>query len=359
MAKLVLVGGFLGAGKTTLLRAAARLAKQRGQRVGLISNDQAPDLVDTGWLLEVGVPVREIAGSCFCCNYDGLVDAVRELIEQESCDLVIAEPVGSCTDLSATILQPLKDGHGIQVELAPLSVLADPSRLLPVLSGGSDMHSSAAYIYRKQLEEADRLVLSKADLLEPAERDQTVALLQQHFPNRPVDQLSSHSGEGLSDWLQAVLAATVSGQRVVAVDYDTYADGEAALGWVNAEARLSGSEQWRERLQDLMHRLQQALRGHGAAVGHVKVLLTGDDGHLVGNLTRLDEEPSVRGDMAAANSVRCLINARVELPAAVLQELVERCCLELPDCDSEIVSMHAITPGRPVPVHRYEGPTIG
>jgi hypothetical protein len=41
-------------------------------------------------------------------------------------DVLIAEPVGSCTDLSATILQPLKDQFKQQFVPAPFSVLADP-----------------------------------------------------------------------------------------------------------------------------------------------------------------------------------------------------------------------------------------
>lgn len=45
--RIIFVGGFLGAGKTTLLWRAAELLARRGKRVGLITNDQAPDLVDT------------------------------------------------------------------------------------------------------------------------------------------------------------------------------------------------------------------------------------------------------------------------------------------------------------------------
>ena len=45
--RFVLIGGFLGAGKTTALARLARHYRQRGQRVGLITNDQAQNLVDT------------------------------------------------------------------------------------------------------------------------------------------------------------------------------------------------------------------------------------------------------------------------------------------------------------------------
>ena len=108
--------------------AAAELLAKRGKRVGLITNDQAPDLVDTKWLAEKGLNVREVAGSCFCCNFSALIEAAESLRALDA-DVLIGEPVGSCTDLSATILQPLKDKFGDRFVLSPLSVLADPLRL--------------------------------------------------------------------------------------------------------------------------------------------------------------------------------------------------------------------------------------
>jgi G3E family GTPase len=52
--KLILVGGFLGAGKTTLLAEAAKRLAKEGKSVGLITNDQAPELVDTRLLTGIG-----------------------------------------------------------------------------------------------------------------------------------------------------------------------------------------------------------------------------------------------------------------------------------------------------------------
>jgi G3E family GTPase len=43
--RIILAGGFLGAGKTTLLWNAAQELMKQGLRVGLITNDQAPELV--------------------------------------------------------------------------------------------------------------------------------------------------------------------------------------------------------------------------------------------------------------------------------------------------------------------------
>ena len=53
----------------------------RGARVGLVTNDQAPNLVDTEILRRKGLEVEEVAGSCFCCNFTGqaLADLTRVL----------------------------------------------------------------------------------------------------------------------------------------------------------------------------------------------------------------------------------------------------------------------------------------
>src|SRR5437870_11711538 len=110
--RFVMVGGFLGAGKTTALARLARHYLARGQKVGLVTNDQAQDLVDTKSLRAQGFPVEEVPGACFCCRFDDLMDKVQQLQDQERPDVILAEPVGSCTDLVATVVQPLKDLYG-------------------------------------------------------------------------------------------------------------------------------------------------------------------------------------------------------------------------------------------------------
>ena len=116
MTKLILVGGFLGSGKTTLLKKVAHRLSHRGRCVGVIVNDQAPGLVDTAILSGCPCGVKEVAGSCFCCDYHAFEAACQSLID-EGAEIILAEPVGSCTDLAATILQPLKERARISTSL--------------------------------------------------------------------------------------------------------------------------------------------------------------------------------------------------------------------------------------------------
>src|SRR5438094_4640347 len=168
--RFVMLGGFLGAGKTTAMARLARHYMNRGQRVGLGTNDQAQELVDTTSLRAQGFPVEEVAGACFCCRFDDLVGKVGQLQQGERPDVILAEPVGSCTDLVATVVQPLRDLYGSRFEVAPYPVLFKPSHGLPILRNESPgaFSPKAVYIFRKQLEEADAIVLNRIDELSPA-----------------------------------------------------------------------------------------------------------------------------------------------------------------------------------------------
>src|ERR1043166_4619423 len=157
--RYIMIGGFLGAGKTTSVARLAERLTRRGLRVGLITNDQGTELVDTAMLRSRGFATEEIPGGCFCCRFNSLLDAARKLTAESRPDVFIAEPVGSCTDLVATVTYPLRRMYGANFVISPLSVLVDPIRALRVLGfeQGGRFSEKVLYIYRKQLEEADLL----------------------------------------------------------------------------------------------------------------------------------------------------------------------------------------------------------
>ncbi|HEX6493903.1 MAG TPA: GTP-binding protein, partial [Acidobacteriaceae bacterium] len=103
---LVFIGGFLGAGKTTLILAAARELQRRGMRCGAIFNDQSNGLVDTQLAGLHNVPSGQVTAGCFCCRFSDLTTQLEAILTYAP-DVVFAEPVGSCTDIAATILHPL------------------------------------------------------------------------------------------------------------------------------------------------------------------------------------------------------------------------------------------------------------
>jgi G3E family GTPase len=356
--RLILVGGFLGAGKTTLLWEAAQKVMQKGQRVGLITNDQAPELVDTAILSRDEVKVAEVNGSCFCCNFQGLIDATQKLKKEAEADVIIAEPVGSCTDLSATIVQPLKENLRGELLVSPLTVLADPGRLTHILNGGNaGLHPSAAYIFRKQLEESDIILISKADLGSAEE----LALLKEktrlHFPDSEVMAVSSVSGEGMDKWLDKVQNSIDAGKRLVEVDYDVYAEGEAVLGWLNSTIELSGnSVDWDTFAHEFMQSLSRQFDSMNASVGHVKILVEVGDKYLVSNLTGLNNTLTFRQSAGVGNSARLTVNARVEMSPESLENIVRATLSNStgPAIKTKIVALRCLSPGRPNPTFRFD-----
>ena len=168
--KLVLTGGFLGSGKTTAIVGAARLLMSENKKVIVITNDQGEQQVDTAFVKSLGVPVLEVSNGCFCCNYQQLDNHLQLFSERDQPDIIFAESVGSCTDLIATVVKPLaKFKPDLEVVI---SIFADACLLSGIIEGkASFQNDSVRYLYKKQLEEADVLILNKSDLISSGELD--------------------------------------------------------------------------------------------------------------------------------------------------------------------------------------------
>lgn len=330
---LALVGGFLGAGKTTLLLRAARELQTQGVRPALILNDQAAGLVDTGFAEAGGFPAEEVAGGCFCCRFSDLIHAAGRLAAY-SPDVILAEPVGSCIDLSATILQPLKRDFGSRFRLAPFTVLVD--------SAARDLSPDAEYLFRNQLAEADLLCRSKCDQ-GPADLPW------------PIDfHLSAKTGEGVWPWLRAVLdPAGRAGTRLLPeVDYGRYAEAEAALGWLNYRTvlRLKRALNPPMVAGPLLDGIDEELTRAGARIAHLKVLCRASTGFIKASLCRNGEEPRVDGDLTASAATvhELTLNLRAEASPELLRAVVEAAVSRLPGRrDGE--TLEAFRPSAPKP----------
>lgn len=357
-----MIGGFLGAGKTTALGRLASFLRARGLTVGLITNDQGRELVDTTWLRSQGLCAEEIPGGCFCCRFDALVDATLRLRQSLGPEVYLAEPVGSCTDLVATVANPLRRLHGRAVTLAPASVMVDPRRAQQVLGlrAGEGFTDGVAYIYLKQLEEADLIVIGKSDLLTAPELAGLREALARRFPTAEVLAVSSRTGDGLEAWFEKLLTSEARPRPVMEVDYAVYADGEARLGWLNGQVKLGcdggidGSAWLRTLARDLHARLGKA----GAQVAHLKMTLEPESGApAMVNLVRNDAEPELaQGLEGPFHTGRLTINLRAEADPALLRQTVQDGvqAQAAPALRADWVHLECFKPGKPQPTHRME-----
>ncbi len=357
-----MLGGFLGAGKTTAIARLARHYIASGRKVGLITNDQAYELVDTQSLRSQGFLVGQIPGACFCCKFDALIDTAKRLTEENAPDVIIAEPVGSCTDLVATVIEPMRHLYGDRYRISPLAVLLKPEHGQKILRDepGLGFSPKAAYIFLKQIEEADVVAINKIDKLSTSERDELVGLVQRRFPDKRVMAISALVGTGFSELIEAVGHAGARHKRMMEVDYDIYAEGEAELGWFNGVVHLADVDNVPFDLDGLLvallKRLQVALREQSAEVAHLKILGIADGETSIVNLVDSGSDVELsRASGVHAAAARVTINARVAIRPERLQQIVIHAIESLArerGLTRRIGEVQCLSPGRPVPTHR-------
>ena len=359
-----MIGGFLGAGKTTSVAQLARHLTDKGHKVGLITNDQGSELVDTAMLRSRGFETEEISGGCFCCRFNSLVDAANNLTGKTRPDVFIAEPVGSCTDLVATVTYPLRRMYGDQFSIAPLSVLVDPIRAQRVLglAGGGSFSEKVRYIYRKQLEEADIIVINKTELLDSESLSELRFKLKQEFPHGELREISAREGTGLTDWFHCLADAEQIARRVMEVDYEIYADGEALLGWLNATVNLQSDSAFEaaEVMKAIAESVQSRLRSVDSEVAHFKMTFSPDHGFAetaVLNLVRNDFIPELSQDLdEPATAGQLIVNLRAEAEPSILADAVrnaiEQLTVKFDGLATRIDHLEHFKPGKPTPTHR-------
>jgi G3E family GTPase len=362
-ADYVMIGGFLGAGKTTAMLRLAEHLTARGRRVGLITNDQSHGLVDTALVEASGFPVREITGGCFCCRFNSLTDAAEHLSAESRPDVFLAEPVGSCTDLRATVQYPLRRLYGDNFRVAPLSVLVDPVRALRVLGleDGRAFSPKVRYVYEKQLEEADLVLINKIDLVDEARHARLHDAIRQRFPQAEVHAVSAREGTGLAAWFARLEDRDAGAWPAPEIDYDIYAEGEALLGWLNVTAQLSAAAAFdgNQLLADLAATVQRRLVADRLEIAHFKMTLTPDEGLGdlgVLNLVGSDRAPEHAHRLQdAVPSGELIINLRAEGSPDELLEAVTSGLAAVTTAhgaSANVVHSEHFRPARPVPTHR-------
>lgn len=325
--RFIMLGGFLGAGKTTAIARLARTYSERGKRVAIVTNDHASELVDTQTFRALGFHVGEIPGACFCGNLDDLISAVERASVFTVPEVVFVEPVGSCTDMVATVIRPFKRLLPNQFEVAPYGVLLKPSHGKKILRGeaGGGFSPQAEYIFRQQLEEADFVAINRVDQLSAAEVDELESLLAKQYSDMPVLRTSARTGAGFEELVGFLERPGEYGRRVLALDYEAYAQGEAQLGWLNSTLLVQGTDPFDldAFLLGVVRQLQTSFASAQLEAAHVKLIGQWEGAFGVANLVASQQAPelSLPATQQVANA-HVTLNARVAADPVLLESLV-------------------------------------
>ena len=342
----------------------ARELAKNGKRVAVVANDQSDGLIDSQ-VGAIDAESAQVAGGCFCCRSGELVEILRRQTAELRPDVILAEPVGSCTDLTATLLHPLREVYKVPMDIAPLSAVVDARRAITHFAGGGrgrGLAKEVGYIWQKQLEEAEIIVLNKVELLSERQSAALRAKVVLAYPKARVFSTSAASGAGMADWLAAVLGATTEAAETMAVDYATYAKGEALLGWVNMEASVRAATAFAPSamLTRLAENVRKALEKSGSDIAHFKMSFApsrrAKSALSVVNVTMNGDAPRVSlAGAAEATSGKVLVNLRAtgepDSLVAVVREKVRRL---RPPMEWEWKRCEAFRPSEPKPTYRIQ-----
>ncbi len=355
-----LLSGFLGSGKTTAIQQACHLLSKRDIPTAVISNDQGEKLVDGAFFEHLGIPSRQVTNGCFCCNYKDLDRYIQSLIAPDTPPkpqtnhpaIVFAESVGSCTDLVATVLKPLLNKY--PGSHPTVSVFADANLLPDLLEDHTAFDPAVRYIYLKQLEEAQVIVVTKIDRTNNL--TSLRQLLAKHYPTKTILYQNSFNPEHILHWLQTLEKLSPQSNTLPSlnIDYERYGAGEAKLAWLDQQLVIeSPALNARDAALALLNRLSQT----NHPIGHLKCWIdgatkisftsTGTTDRTTTHATHLPIRP--------AASANLLINARVQTTPALLTELMTEAIqstAKTHNCTIRTISASCFQPGFPRPTHR-------
>lgn len=182
--------GFLGAGKTTLLNRI--LKEQHGHRIAVIENEFGPEGIDNEILVEeTREQIVEMNNGCICCTVRG--DLVRILDElktrreagQLSFDRVIIETTGMANPGPVTQTFFMDEGISSYYLLDAVITVVDAKHGHDTLDAQPEAQNQVGF--------ADRILMSKTDLVGGAEVESLRERLLRMNPRAPIK--SVHMGE--------------------------------------------------------------------------------------------------------------------------------------------------------------------
>ena len=170
MTKIDIISGFLGAGKTTFIQKLLSDAL-KGENVVLIENEFGEIGVDSGFLKNAGIEIREMNQGCICCSLVGDFEtSLKEVIEQYHPDRILIEPsgVGKLSDILSAV-KSVSENLDVQLDGAVTVVDATKAKLY---------NKNFGEFFDDQIRFATSVVLSRMDIASGNKAEEAVNIVR-------------------------------------------------------------------------------------------------------------------------------------------------------------------------------------
>ncbi len=331
--RMLVLGGYLGAGKTTLaINLAKQLKERRDKSVSIIMNDQGDVLVDTEYSKDAGFDTRDIMGGCFCTNFDKFVSSARTLVTTGKPDVIIAEPIGTSTNIMSSVVAPMRSLHPDEFSIAPFTVVVDCVRALDILSVKEKRtEETVDIIPAHQIREAEIVILSKADL---ASKDQIAKIKEkvlEILPGVRIIESSSVDLRNIDEIMDIILSDELSTKVPTGEQNKGFAFEKAKLGWYSGTFDITPTND-----VDMYSLETDLMKGVAAEYGtksivHVKVLVESPE--AAAKMSMVEETIQVDGIYGSRyikTPGKLVLNARVVSPPKRLEDTMRKLIDEIP-----------------------------
>lgn len=325
--RFLVLGGYLGAGKTTLAVNLARTLRERNDRsVAMITNDQGDVLVDTEFTKDAGFDVREILGGCFCSNFDEFVTSARTLVSIGKPDVIIAEPIGTSTNLMGSVVAPLRTLYPDEFDVAPFTVVIDCIRAADILSGSKEKNiESVDLIPAHQIKEAEVVVLSKADMVRSEAIAGIADELKKILPDAEIIETSSSDLRNIDKITEIILSDRISTKTAERDDNRGFNFEKAKLGWYSGTFSITPLDK-----VDMYSLSSDIMKGVAKEYGprsivHVKVIISSQEAAAKMSLVQESiQVDGIYGSRFISDRGKLVLNARVISPPKRLEDTMRR-----------------------------------
>jgi len=191
MTKIDIISGFLGAGKTTFIQKLLSDAL-KGENVVLIENEFGEIGVDSGFLKNAGIEIREMNQGCICCSLVGdFESSLKEVIEQYHPERILIEPsgVGKLSDILSAV-KTVSENLDVRLDGAVTVVDATKAKLY---------NKNFGEFFDDQIRFATSVVLSRMDIASGEKAEEAVNIVRGINPhaNLITTGIAELSGEKL------------------------------------------------------------------------------------------------------------------------------------------------------------------
>lgn len=329
--RFMVVSGFLGAGKTTTMIALAEHMNKTFGETAIIANDLGANLVDTNLTQTSGCTVAEIASGCICYQMDNTVDQIRRLRDKDGAVFVMSDIPGCGVGALDHVYHRLANDNADEFTLSPFTVVVDPERLRMIMPERADINlpEELVYLLKLQLEEADLVVLNKADLLAPEDVERYVDFLHAACPDIPVLVISALERTGIEELAEFITTHETALKNFSVRNNQEFADAEAKLTWYNRRLYLKTNEGGKidcnAVVGDLIESIRMGLIEKKRNVPHLKTFATSGNGDFnKASLIGVDYDVEYAQQFLRPHkNLRMIVNARAVCESRPLARLMD------------------------------------